>query len=115
MSINHSTSHLVPQPVTAVVLMNLGTPDEPTPSAVRRYLREFLSDQRVIELPKWLWQIILNVFVLTTRPKKVAHDYQSVWQEDSPHSRHLTSTNRKIKSDGGRSRQGCDGDHLWQS
>lgn len=84
MSINHSTSHLVPQPVTAVVLMNLGTPDEPTPSAVRRYLREFLSDQRVIELPKWLWQIILNVFVLTTRPKKVAHGYQSVWQEDSP-------------------------------
>lgn len=64
---------------TAIVLVNLGTPDEPTPAGVRRYLREFLSDTRVIEIPPLIWQIILNLFVLTTRPKRVAHAYQSVW------------------------------------
>ncbi|WFF38083.1 ferrochelatase [Moraxella nasibovis] len=67
---------------TAILLVNLGTPDEPTPAGVRRYLREFLSDTRVIEIPKPIWQIILNVFVLTTRPKRVAHAYQSVWTAD---------------------------------
>ncbi|OOR93427.1 ferrochelatase [Moraxella caviae] len=66
---------------TAVVLVNLGTPDTPTPAAVRAYLAEFLSDKRVIEMPKWLWQIILRLFVLTTRPKRVAHAYQSVWTD----------------------------------
>lgn len=67
---------------TAIVLMNLGTPDEPTAPAVRRYLREFLSDQRVVEIPPFIWQIILNLFVLTTRPKRVAHAYESVWTPD---------------------------------
>lgn len=70
---------------TAILLVNLGTPDEPTPASVRRYLREFLSDTRVIEIPPFIWQIILNLFVLTTRPKRVAHAYQSVWTaEGSP-------------------------------
>lgn len=69
---------------TAVILMNLGTPDEPTSSSVRRYLREFLGDTRVIEIPKFIWQIILNLFVLTTRPKRVAHAYESIWTDDSP-------------------------------
>ncbi|WP_040624927.1 ferrochelatase [Moraxella macacae] len=68
----------------AVILVNLGTPDEPTVTAVRQYLRQFLSDGRVIEIPKLLWQIILNLFVLTTRPKKVAHAYKSIWDSDSP-------------------------------
>lgn len=67
---------------TAILLVNLGTPDKPTPSGVRRYLREFLSDTRVIEIPPFIWQIILNLFVLTTRPKRVAHAYQSVWTPD---------------------------------
>lgn len=67
---------------TAILLVNLGTPDEPTPAGVRRYLREFLSDTRVIEIPPLIWQIILNVFVLTTRPKRVAHAYQSIWTAD---------------------------------
>ncbi|MCL1623131.1 ferrochelatase [Moraxella sp. Tifton1] len=67
---------------TAIILVNLGTPDEPTPSGVRRYLREFLSDTRVIEIPPFIWQIILNLFVLTTRPKRVAHAYQSIWTPD---------------------------------
>lgn len=71
-------------PKIAVVLVNLGTPDEPNTQAVRRYLRQFLSDQRVIEIPKLIWQIILNLFVLTTRPKDVAHAYQSIWQDGSP-------------------------------
>lgn len=78
-----------PPKKTALILLNLGTPDEPTTSAVRRYLREFLSDQRVVEIPKLPWQIILNLFVLTTRPKRVAHAYSTIWYDkdngnDSP-------------------------------
>ena len=71
-------------PRIAVLLVNLGTPDEPTPPAVRRYLRQFLSDPRVIEIPQFLWAIILNLFVLTTRPKRVAHAYASIWEGDAP-------------------------------
>lgn len=71
-------------PKLAVVLVNLGTPDEPTAPAVRRYLRQFLSDTRVIEIPKVLWAIILNLFILPFRPKRVAHAYASIWEDDSP-------------------------------
>lgn len=67
---------------TAIILANLGTPDAPTATAVRAYLREFLSDTRVIEIPKLIWQVILNCFVLTTRPKRVAEAYDSVWTAD---------------------------------
>ncbi|TAN29775.1 MAG: ferrochelatase [Castellaniella sp.] len=62
-----------------LLLVNLGTPDAPTPAAVRRYLAEFLSDPRVVELPRWLWQIILRLFVLTRRPSVVAPKYRSIW------------------------------------
>jgi ferrochelatase len=72
------------QPSVAVVLVNLGTPDAATPSAVRRFLRQFLSDQRVIEIPALIWLIILNVFVLPFRPRRVAKAYASIWQSDSP-------------------------------
>ena len=71
-------------PDIAVVLVNLGTPDEPTVPAVRRYLKQFLSDSRVIEIPPFIWQIILNLFILPTRPKRVAHAYASIWDGDSP-------------------------------
>lgn len=71
-------------PHIAIVLMNLGTPDEPTPKAVRRYLREFLSDTRVIEIPMFLWQIILNLVVLPSRSKKVAESYKHIWNNGSP-------------------------------
>ncbi len=71
-------------PEIAVVLVNLGTPDEPTVPAVRRYLKQFLSDSRVIEIPPFIWQIILNLFILPTRPKRVAHAYASIWDGDSP-------------------------------
>ncbi|QIW15343.1 ferrochelatase [Pasteurellaceae bacterium RH1A] len=64
-----------------VLLANLGTPDEPTTPAVKRYLRQFLSDQRVIDLPKWKWQLILNTMVLPKRSPKVAEAYQSIWTE----------------------------------
>jgi len=64
-----------------VLLANLGTPDEPTPAAVRRYLAEFLSDRRVVELPALLWQPILRGIILNTRPKKSAHAYAQVWTE----------------------------------
>lgn len=66
----------------AVVLINLGTPDAPEPGAVRRYLGEFLTDRRVVELPNWLWRPILHGFVLRTRPRRSAHAYKQVWTED---------------------------------
>ncbi|EGY53578.1 ferrochelatase [Neisseria shayeganii] len=67
---------------TAVLLINLGTPEAPTAEAVRPYLREFLSDQRVVELPKLLWQPILRGFVLPFRPRKSAHAYRQIWQQE---------------------------------
>ncbi|KPL69417.1 ferrochelatase [Erythrobacter sp. SG61-1L] len=64
-----------------VLLVNLGTPDAPTPAAVKRYLAEFLSDPRVVEIPALIWQPILRGIILNTRPKKSAHAYQQVWTE----------------------------------
>jgi protoporphyrin/coproporphyrin ferrochelatase len=70
---------------TAVVLCNLGTPDEPTAPALRRYLAEFLSDPRVVEIPKPLWWLILHGIILRVRPKRSAAKYASVWMpEGSP-------------------------------
>jgi len=70
---------------TGILLINLGTPEAPTPSAVRTYLREFLSDRRVVEIPRLLWLPILYLFVLTRRPKASAARYQQVWmREGSP-------------------------------
>ena len=72
-------------PRTAVVLCNLGTPDEPTAPALRRYLAEFLSDHRVVEIPKPIWWLILHGIILRVRPKKSAAKYASVWTpEGSP-------------------------------
>ena len=65
-----------------VLLINLGTPDDTTPAAVRRYLKEFLWDPRVVEQPRWLWWLILNGIILNTRPKKSAAAYQKVWTKD---------------------------------
>lgn len=68
-----------------VLLANLGTPDEPTAPALKRYLRQFLSDPRVIDLPRWKWLPILNVMVLPKRAPKVAEAYKSIWtNEGSP-------------------------------
>ncbi|MGA8514833.1 MAG: ferrochelatase [Burkholderiaceae bacterium] len=67
---------------TAVLLCNLGTPDEPTASAVRRYLAEFLSDHRVVEIPKPIWWLILHGIILRLRPAKSAKKYASIWLPD---------------------------------
>ena len=68
-----------------VLLINLGTPEAPTPQAVRRYLKEFLSDPRVVEIPRLVWWPILNGIILNTRPRKSAHAYAEVWTpEGSP-------------------------------
>jgi len=72
-------------PRTGVMLVNLGTPEAPTPQALRVYLKEFLSDPRVVEMPRALWWLILNGIILNTRPKKSAAKYASVWlPEGSP-------------------------------
>ena len=68
----------------AIVLANLGTPDAPTPDAVRRYLKQFLSDPRVVEAPRLIWFWVLRLFILPFRPRRVARLYQSIWQTDSP-------------------------------
>ncbi|USR73823.1 ferrochelatase [Acinetobacter junii] len=73
-----------PKPKVTVILANLGTPDEATAPAVRRFLKQFLSDTRVIEIPKFIWWVILHAFVLPFRPKRVAQAYASVWSTDSP-------------------------------
>ncbi|RDC59053.1 Protoporphyrin ferrochelatase [Alteripontixanthobacter maritimus] len=66
----------------AVLLVNLGTPDAPDTKSVKRYLAEFLSDRRVVEIPPIAWQPILRGIILNTRPKKSAHAYSQVWTED---------------------------------
>lgn len=65
-----------------ILLVNLGTPDAPTPSAVRRYLKQFLSDARVIEAPRWLWWWVLRFAVLPFRPLLTAAAYQKIWTKD---------------------------------
>lgn len=65
-----------------VLLVNLGTPDAPAPKAVKRYLKEFLSDPRVVEIPALVWQPVLRGIILNTRPKKSAHAYSLIWTEE---------------------------------
>jgi protoporphyrin/coproporphyrin ferrochelatase len=77
---------------TGVVLINLGTPDAPTTSAVRRYLAEFLSDRRVVELPALLWQPILRGIILTVRPRKTAKLYAHVWDRATGSSPLMANT-----------------------
>lgn len=67
---------------TAVLLVNLGTPDAPDAPSLRRYLKQFLSDPRVVEIPRLLWWPILNGIILNTRPKKSAAKYASIWMPD---------------------------------
>ena len=73
---------IIPPPKIGVLLVNLGSPDAPTRVAVKAYLKEFLSDRRVVELPPILWQSILRGFVLNTRPRTTAHAYVQVWTKD---------------------------------
>ena len=72
----------VAPPRLGVLLVNLGSPSGADSGSVRRYLREFLSDPRVIEIPRPIWWVILNLAVLTTRPRKSAHAYSQVWNHE---------------------------------
>ena len=67
---------------TGVLLINLGTPDSTSWWDIRKYLKEFLSDRRVIEVNPLIWQIILNLFILTFRPSKTAHAYKQIWMKE---------------------------------
>lgn len=72
---------VIPEARIGVLLVNLGTPDAPTAASVRRYLAQFLSDRRVVEIPALLWQPILRGVILAVRPRKSAHAYAQVWTE----------------------------------
>src|SRR5580698_4825880 len=67
--------------MTGILLIQLGTPDAPTPAALKTYLRQFLSDRRVIEAPRALWWLILNLRILRTRPAESAAKYRRIWND----------------------------------
>ena len=71
---------------TGVLLINLGTPDSTSWWDIRKYLKEFLSDRRVIEINPMLWQVILNLIILTFRPSKTAHAYKKIWRKETNES-----------------------------
>jgi len=83
-------ARLAPEPIyqhgtpgrSAVLLVNLGTPEAPTAGALRPYLKQFLSDPRVVEIPRAVWWLILNAFILTTRPRASAEKYAAIWTPD---------------------------------
>ena len=83
---------------TAILLVNLGTPDAPTAPAVKRYLAEFLGDRRVVDLPRLLWLPILHGIILNTRPAKSAEKYEKVWTaEGSPLKLHTERQAKLLK------------------
>lgn len=79
---DHSDQKIVAGNKIGILLTNLGTPDAPTTLAVRRYLAEFLSDPRVVEMPRMVWKLILHGIILRTRPKRSAAAYAEVWEDD---------------------------------
>ena len=83
---------------TGVLLINLGTPDSTSWWDIRKYLKEFLSDRRVIEVNPLLWQIILNLFILTFRPSKTAHAYKKIWRKESNESPLLYFTRNQAEN-----------------
>lgn len=89
-----------------VLLINLGTPDAPTAAALKPYLRQFLSDPRVVEIPQWLWQPILRGVILNTRPKKSAQKYAQIWSKDgSPLKVYTEKLARQLQGFWGNSRR----------
>ena len=91
---------------TGVLIINLGTPDSTSWWDIRKYLKEFLSDRRVIEINPIIWQLILNLFILTFRPSKTAHAYKQIWRKETNESPLLFFTkkqsdclNKKIGND----------------
>ena len=82
---------------TGVLLINLGTPDSTSWWDIRKYLKEFLSDRRVIEVNPFIWKIILNLFILTFRPSKTAHAYKKIWRKDTNESPLLNFTRNQAQ------------------
>ena len=82
---------------TGVLLINLGTPDSTNWFDIRKYLKEFLSDRRVIEVNPILWQIILNLFILTFRPAKTAKAYKEIWMKNENMSPLLYYTKKQTE------------------
>ena len=82
---------------TGVLLINLGTPDSTNWWDIRKYLKEFLSDRRVIEINPIFWKIILNLFILTFRPSKTAHAYKKIWRKETNESPLLYFTRKQAE------------------
>src|SRR5437899_5412678 len=102
--IHHSSFIIVFMSNAAVLLVQLGTPDAPTTPALRRYLRQFLGDPRVIEVPRLKWWFILNLFILPFRPSRSAAKYRRIWDEQtgSPllhHTKRQTEELQKLLPD----------------
>ena len=100
-------SHFKPEPSyvhgtpsrIGILLLNLGTPDAATPKALRRYLKQFLSDRRIVEIPRMLWWLILHGIILNIRPRKSAHKYAQIWTEQgSPLLAHTRNQARLLQS-----------------
>ena len=98
----------LPKSKTGILLVNLGTPDSTKWLDIRKYLKEFLTDQRVIEVNPILWQIILNLFILTFRPSKTARAYKKIWMKEENKSplryfteRQTFKLNKKMKKEVG--------------
>jgi ferrochelatase len=84
------------KPLTGVLIANLGTPDAPTAPALRKYLKQFLSDPRVVEIPRAVWWLILNGIILNIRPKKSAAKYATVWSDEGSPLRVHTEKQAKL-------------------
>ena len=85
---------------TGVLLVNLGTPEAPTASAVRRFLKEFLWDPRVVEFPRALWWLVLNGIILRVRPSRSAAAYREIWTDDgSPLMLYSTALADKVTTE----------------
>jgi protoporphyrin/coproporphyrin ferrochelatase len=99
-----SETTIAPGPATGgigVLIVNLGTPDAPTPTAVRRYLKEFLTDRRVIEKKSLWWKIFLNGVILPLRSRRRARDYEKIWNRDKDESPIKTITRSQAEKLGG--------------
>ncbi len=79
-----------------ILLINLGTPDAPTAQAVRPYLKEFLWDRRVVEIPRPVWWLILNGIILNTRPKKSAEKYAAIWRQEGSPLKYFTERQSRL-------------------
>jgi ferrochelatase len=101
--VNASGADVVTQsvPGIGILLVNLGTPDAPTPEAVRRYLKEFLTDRRVIEKESLFWKALLNGVILPIRSRRKARDYDKIWNRDKDESPFKTITRAQAEKLGG--------------